>query len=504
MAMDGSLETFALISLLLMTCACNVLLIRTVKAGSIWTVDDNGPGIRSIQIAINMADDGDTILVRSGIYYEQIVVNKTLSIIGEDQGTTIVDGSYDGIVFMIAAPNITVRGLTIQHGLAGIMLQDGKEGNTIFRNKIWSNEFFGIYGDRCGETVIADNNVSLNGKDGIFMYAGEPCVLDNNSILSNGDDGMRIRYSSSNTITRNLVSYNVNGIHIWSDEDPFRPSGLSRSNVIEDNHVLNNYCGIKVDYFGPDVTAARNEIRDNLVAQNYVGLNISGSNGNTIYHNNFINNSKEVSIYDSSNNTWNEGYYFGGNYWSDHNSTDLYWGSSQNETGSDGIVDTPYIVSPNPGEEDRYPFKYAGEWLALPEQSVTSPLNKTYRSNTLPLALNTNKPVWIWYTLDNQTTVTVVNNLILTDLPVGRHIITVYVNDTLGSEVSSEVMFTVTLLADLSLDGMVNIIDITIVARSYGSSLGSEGWNSEADLDNNGVINIVDVAIAAKEYGKRI
>lgn len=43
-------------------------------------------------------------------------------------------------------------------------------------------------------------------------------------------------------------------------------------------------------------------------------------------------------------NFWDNGYPTGGNYWSDYNGTDFYGGPHQNETGSDGIGDTPYCI----------------------------------------------------------------------------------------------------------------------------------------------------------------
>jgi len=92
----------------------------------------------------------------------------------------------------------------------------------------------------------------------------------------------------------------------------------------------------------------------------------------------------------------------------------------------------------------------------------------------------------------------------LQNLSVGVHNMTVYVNDALGNEASSKTVFTITFLGDLSLDGTVNIIDISIVAYSFGHSLGSEKWNPEADLNNDYTINIVDVAMVATEYGNTI
>jgi parallel beta-helix repeat protein len=469
-----------------------------------WTVDDDGPGLRSIQQAINNANDGDTILVLSGIYNEHIVVDKSLLIVGDSQENTTIDGSDAGTVITIAASNVMIRGFTIQNAPVGIILEDRKEGNTLRENTVKFTANYGIYGDRCGKTVIANNNISFNSRDGIFLYASEPCVLENNFIVSNGKDGMRIRYSSNNTITGNTVSGNDNGVFIYSDEDPLRPSRLAKSNIIGNNHVLNNSCGINIGHFATDLTLAKNEVCDNYIAFNNVGLNISGSNGNVICHNNFVNNSKQLSLYQSFNNTWDKGYYDGGNYWSDHNNADQNWGAHQNETGSDGIIDSPYPILENPGEEDKYPFKHENEWLALPIVNAISPSNKTYRSYNVPLLLNTSKPAQMSYSLDHQANVTIDRNLIITDLPIGLHSIIVYTNDTLGNEASSETLFTITFFADLNLDGTVNIIDVSFVAHCYACNPKSERWNPEADLDNNKVVNILDIAIVAKEYGRKI
>jgi len=58
--------------------------------------------------------------------------------------------------------------------------------------------------------------------------------------------------------------------------------------------------------------------------------------------------------------------------------------------------------------------------------------------------------------------------------------------------------------ADLNLDGAVNITDIAIVARAFGTKPGDENWNKIADMDNNGVINIVDLATIALDFGKSV
>jgi len=73
------------------------------------------------------------------------------------------------------------------------------------------------------------------------------------------------------------------------------------------------------------------------------------------YHNNFVNNTQEVSLATPNLNlTWDDGYPSGGNYWSDYNGTDKFSGPFQNESGSDGIGDTPYVIDEN--NRDNYPF----------------------------------------------------------------------------------------------------------------------------------------------------
>jgi len=61
-----------------------------------------------------------------------------------------------------------------------------------------------------------------------------------------------------------------------------------------------------------------------------------------------------------------------------------------------------------------------------------------------------------------------------------------------------------TISSDLNRDGIVNIVDVSIVARAYGTKLGDENWNETADMDKNDEINIMDVSIVALDYGKTV
>jgi len=58
------------------------------------------------------------------------------------------------------------------------------------------------------------------------------------------------------------------------------------------------------------------------------------------------------------------------------------------------------------------------------------------------------------------------------------------------------------LLGDVDFNGRVEILDLSIIARAFGSSLGSPGWNPNADVNADGRVDIMDLALAAKNFGK--
>ena len=122
-----------------------------------------------------------------------------------------------------------------------------------------------------------------------------------------------------------------------------------------------------------------NAVEDNLVFYNDYGLIIFWSSYNTVLLNSFCLNSEYgvyIDIYSSNNdiiynnfgnninqaydagtgNNWHAGFSNGGNYWTDHDPVDLYSGPQQNQPGSDGIVDNPYLDIDGGDSKDKYPL----------------------------------------------------------------------------------------------------------------------------------------------------
>jgi len=121
-----------------------------------------------------------------------------------------------------------------------------------------------------------------------------------------------------------------------------------RSNVTLKNVEVTNFkYGIYLSY------SNNNTLTGNIASNYWAGIWLDSSGNNVLFHNNFFNNTQNTRSYNSIN-LWDDGYPSGGNYWSDYNGTDFYSGQYQNETGSDGIGDTPYTIDEN--NKDMYPL----------------------------------------------------------------------------------------------------------------------------------------------------
>jgi hypothetical protein len=60
------------------------------------------------------------------------------------------------------------------------------------------------------------------------------------------------------------------------------------------------------------------------------------------------------------------------------------------------------------------------------------------------------------------------------------------------------------LQGDVNYDTVVNIIDISKIAKAYGSSMGDANWNPRCDLNNDKTINILDISLAASDFGRKM
>jgi len=296
----------------------------------------------TIQEAIDAASDGDRIYVYSGTYYEHLIVDKSVVLVGEGAQNTVIDGNGSGTVVRVVADGVVISGFTVRN--SGSSLGPVDAGIWIFQpasitNNIITKNAIGVYINSVGSNVT--KNTITNNRHGTSLYASSKVTVKSNNITSN-DIGISLTTGSfNNLIANNNITYHIDYHGITLSD--------SNNNTLIGNHVINNAHGIAIS------NSFNNLIIKNTIAKNTIlGIELANSNNNTLYHNNFINNKKHIVTDNKSTNIWDNGYPSGGNYWSNYANIDEHSGPNQNQPSSDGIWDNPYIINEN--NTDSYPL----------------------------------------------------------------------------------------------------------------------------------------------------
>lgn len=355
----------------------------------------------TIALAISAASNEDTILVKSGTYdgniKETLVIDKTLSIIGENAKNTIINlySEYDltwvtmdpyyrySDSLIIEANGVEIKNFTINIisslGLEltenGDSTQDIVEsifhfgGNIVILGS--ENKLINCDINQNGEQPIqsklfvsGDNNqivgCNVNVVGGLTVEGSEVSVEGNKIItavtLDNSSknlfvgnivlDAIYLEYANSNVIANNTCLALIIG-----------PYGRTCSDNLAFNNLIN---GTNSSFFvgGVDLDASVNSLfYDNEISGFEYGISFtSKSKNNTFYRNNIRNNDQNIKLNTPEGNFWDNG--AEGNYWSDYNGTD---------NDGDGIGDTPYIINEN--NEDNFPLISPLEIVTIPEFS---------------------------------------------------------------------------------------------------------------------------------------
>ena len=244
--------------------------IQAVKSTSeTSTVPDD---YRTIQEAINNVNEGDTIFVRAGNYNEHLTIDKSISLIGEDKDTTIIDGEGRiGTVVSVTSNSTHVEGFTIQgagsnyYGYDSALYLNGSN-NLVTHNIIANNEVYGIIVDSpsCNNSII--RNEIKDNLQGCLLKNTSNDTLSENEISSTNDSQAAVWLwgACNNTIIRNNISNNSNGIRILDYN-----GSPSSDNSLINNTLTGNFQGINI-YASP-----YNIMRNNTLNDNYYSLEVS-------------------------------------------------------------------------------------------------------------------------------------------------------------------------------------------------------------------------------------
>ena len=293
--------------------------------------DENTPGwgydhFDNIQDGVNAVNSSGIVNIYSGTYNENVVINRPMSLIGEDEHITIVDGNLNGSVLSISNSLVSISGLKLRNS---------------------------------GSDVI---------DSGILVVSAE--VTLSSLIIQNNYHGIILFDTSNSEIFLNEIIDNANvGIGLEIN---------SNNNWIAGNKIINNYFGIYLNNTFDNEITQYNEGRNeqwNDIENNILGVfSLDSSINNNFYHNNFQENDQNA--FDQGSNNWDNGER--GNYWDDYTGED---------NDGDGIGDTPHPI-PGGNNQDNYPVMVPnGEDLEPPEVYITTPKDSYLYVNIMDIII---------------------------------------------------------------------------------------------------------------------
>lgn len=279
---------------------------------------DQAADFTSIQSAVNAANPGDEIIVKPGIYTENIEITTALTILSESgspSDTIIQAADIYKDVFSIWANEVNIKGFTIRgsDSAAGI-------------------HFFGVTDCLVEHNVLSNNSCGID----LYMFSSDNTLIDNS--IFDSLTGISLSGSLNNTVRNNTILYCNNGISLFD----------SPNNTLKNNTLSENNGGVSLTGESNGNLLTGNILKFN----NQVGLRICETSSNLIY-NNYFNNAVNVeSELIAGENFWNTtrsegtnivgGSYLGGNFWGRPDG--MVYPRGVRDINLDGIFDSAYNI----------------------------------------------------------------------------------------------------------------------------------------------------------------
>lgn len=281
---------------------------------------DTGKNFTSIQEAIDDLEtlDGHTITVESGIYMENVHVNKTLTLMGAGRDNTTIDAMGEDIGVQISANNSVITGFTITNATGedmGIALLvaytigessgDEPPPTLPMENATVADMAFSYSNIGAGILNVSGSDIHHcaafnNSEFGFILYSSGYNMIHNNTAFDNlaafGDPamGIAIMEGHGNTLRFNTVTNNNMGMILFGSDD----------NMLGNNEAnYNTAIGIAL------MQSSENTLESNNASMNWnSGINIvEGSNGNLARDNMVLSNGFGGLVISESENNSLEG-----------------------------------------------------------------------------------------------------------------------------------------------------------------------------------------------------
>ena len=349
----------------------------------------------TIPEGINDANDGDTVLVYNGLYIENVVVNKSIKLRGEDRDNTIIDGGGSGSAIHVTADGCEISEFTVRNSgesqytpisCAGINL--GSDNNILTNNTASYNEC-GIHLTSSSGNILT-NNIASHNVIGITLwgYKSNNNTLTNNNASCNDGRGIFLWSSSSgNRLKNNIASHNGDGIVLFGWSCTGASSSIN-ANTLSYNTLTNNkYYGIYLsnsddNYITCNYVSHNNKSGFYLSDRMIEGYHLSdGSTGNWIEQNNILMNGQYNTT--SGGYEWN----FVNNQSCAIEAKHNYWGATENST----IDASVYNDEEGEGKVEFYPFATKPVLCALGTKLQANVFDTKKPVNPYPSIFGTHK-----------------------------------------------------------------------------------------------------------------
>lgn len=258
-----------------------VLILTVIASPAMFAatrcVNQNGSHgcYRTISGAVAVSNSGDIIQVDEGTYNEDVVISKSLSLVGQNRHNTVIEAS--GLAHGIninghdnpGLSHVIVTGFTVQNANFSGILVSNASAITIANNIVRDNDRTLAAGACPGLPAFFQAGENLDCGEGIQLSAVDHSTIANNVVEHNAggilvadDTGA----TNNNVITANLVQKNVPdcGITLASHS----PAGVFANTVSGNVSLANGGAGVGIFAGGPGNKAYGNVVLDNRLANN--------------------------------------------------------------------------------------------------------------------------------------------------------------------------------------------------------------------------------------------
>ncbi|MEM3207845.1 MAG: right-handed parallel beta-helix repeat-containing protein [Halobacteria archaeon] len=241
---------------------------------STFTVCPSGCNFTRIQDAINAATPPDVVFVLNGTYNESVVINRSISVVGESAANTTIDGQGQNftVSISIGSDNANLTDFTIRNGSTGVLVEANRTrvlNNTIREHATPFLLGIGVHLLLSNETTIQNNTITANDL-GLLSSGSERSLVLQNNISQNPGSGI--------VVTEIFVCGPPSVPCAFGT-----PPVLSRDSRVAGNVVSNN-SGVGISSAGFNNLIEGNEANGNG------GVGLGASQGNVTFRNNTARN----------------------------------------------------------------------------------------------------------------------------------------------------------------------------------------------------------------------